>query len=278
MTEHETHYEAIAQQIGIDKLRAILENGLYDGIFRKSKPIKAFPTPEKMAELARADKHLNNWPLAHWDAQHNAVLALLKGTGIKSWPLSDTVCTLKHVAKFHYSETLAESEAKKPTPEPIVYESVQTPKLPTIEQFISKHGIRFECHRVEKRPDGLMDADYPKERHFRCRISKNNPVVKNLKFGPITERGLHSFGLYFSQGSAHTEDPTLADVLDSLASDASGYENAPDFADWASEYGYDTDSRKAEKTFRTIKRHSEQLKRTIGAEAYEELLCNTERL
>lgn len=145
----------------------------------------------------------------------------------------------------------------------------------TIEQFIQKHGIKFECHRVETRPDGLMDSDNSMTRHFRCRIISNRELLGRTR--------PRSFGLYFSQGSAHTQDPTLADVLDCLASDASGYENAygnggTRFEQWAEEYGYDTDSRKAEKTFRAIKRQAEQLKRTLGQEAYEELLWNTERL
>jgi hypothetical protein len=131
----------------------------------------------------------------------------------------------------------------------------------TIDQFIAKHELLFSCKRVEKRADGLGEG---MTRHFRCSIS--NP-------------GVGSFGLYFSQGSAHTQDPTLADVLDCLASDASGYENAVNGAfEWASECGYDEDSRKAEKIFRAIKRQAEQLKRTLGQEAYEELLWNTERL
>jgi hypothetical protein len=166
----------------------------------------------------------------------------------------------------------------------------------TLADFITKHGLRFECHRVDSRPDGLMTevkdgrpyAD--NMRHFRCRIIAGplHRATAHSKNDPPEKIGPRSFGLYFSQGSAHTSDPTLADVLDCLASDASGYEdarytreshlNAPSFDAWASEYGYDTDSRKAEKTFRAIKRQAEQLKRTLGQEAYEELLYNTERL
>jgi hypothetical protein len=139
----------------------------------------------------------------------------------------------------------------------------------TLDQFIAKHELLFSCRRVDSRADGMMDS--PAMRHFRCSIS--NP-------------GVGSFGLYFSQGSAHTENPTLADVLDCLASDASGYEHTAGmnrgklamFCAWCDEYGYDTDSRKAEKTFRAIKRQAEQLKRTLGQAACEELLWNTKRL
>ena len=125
--------------------------------------------------------------------------------------------------------------------------------------FVDKHGIKFECHRVPARPDGMM-SDGHITHHFRCRIKCGNK----------------SFGLYFSQGSA--EPPTVAEVLNCLASDASSYENASTFEDWASEFGFDTDSRKAEKSYRAVKRQAKQLKRVIGDEAYNELLWEVERL
>lgn len=160
------------------------------------------------------------------------------------------------------------------------------PEADSLEAFITKHNLKFECHRVDTRPDGLgMMLDADRMRHFKCRIFARIRTGEHKK----------SMGLYFSQGPAITEDPTLADVLDCLASDASGYENAqlrppsghvPEgkpytdatFARWAEEYGYEADSRKAEKTFKAIKRQSEQLRRTIGQDAYSELLWDTERL
>ncbi|HEY6766621.1 MAG TPA: hypothetical protein VI386_17820 [Candidatus Sulfotelmatobacter sp.] len=184
----------------------------------------------------------------------------------------------------------------------------------TIQDFISHYGIRFECRRVDSRPDGAGDWSED-ARHFRCRIisvkdhescSVCHVLQRHHEYASKehefqSPRG-KSFALYFSQGSAHTADPTLADVLDCLASHAREYENARQsanhaikriytneamqptakpskvFQEWASEYDYDADSRKAEKTFRAIKRQSEQLKRTLGQEAYEELLWKVERL
>ena len=134
----------------------------------------------------------------------------------------------------------------------------------TIQQFIEDaeringKPIGFTCEPVSYRPDGNMDY---MTRHFKCRIT----------------HGRRGFTLYFSQGSAHTTEPTLADVLDCLAMDASGYANTGYFGDWAREYGYDEDSRAAEKIFRVVKRQAEQLKRTLGSEAYEALLWETER-
>lgn len=147
----------------------------------------------------------------------------------------------------------------------------------TLAAFITKHDLKFECHRVNARPDGLMSDSKDIQRHFKCHITGPNFKETDTATGIKTVRQSYSFSLYFSQGSAHTEEPTLADVLDCLASDASSYDNAGTFEEWASEYGYDSDSRKAEKTYKAIKRQAEQLKRTLGQDAYEELLYKTER-
>ncbi|MGA9527144.1 MAG: hypothetical protein WBS24_03400 [Terriglobales bacterium] len=60
-----------------------------------------------------------------------------------------------------------------------------------------------------------------------------------------------SFALDFHQGSAHRKPPTAATVLDCVLSDAqAGVET---FEDFAAEMGYDSDSRKAEATWRACK-------------------------
>ncbi len=83
----------------------------------------------------------------------------------------------------------------------------------------------------------------------------------------------------FSQGPALLSEPTAVDVLDCLISAASGYINASNFEDWASEYGYDSDSRTAERVFRTVSTHTGKLQRFIrDAQAFDDLLYKTERL
>ena len=130
-----------------------------------------------------------------------------------------------------------------------------------LETFIQQREIKFECQPVYTRPDGIMaDMSF----HYKCRIQRY-------------ERG---FTLYFSQGSGHTTEPTASEVLNCLADDAASYENAATFEDWASEFGYDTDSLKAEKIYRLVKRQAEQLKRVLGADNYAYLLwdvMNAER-
>lgn len=70
--------------------------------------------------------------------------------------------------------------------------------------------------------------------------------------------------------------PTVADILDCLASDASG--DGQSFDDWASDFGYDTDSRKAEETYRTIQKQTKELRQLIGRDAFADLVYNTERM
>lgn len=80
----------------------------------------------------------------------------------------------------------------------------------------------------------------------------------------------------FSQGPAICQEPDANDVLNCLASDAASFENAQSFEDWCSEYGYDVDSRKAEKTYHAVESQTEKLKRFLPTEAYEQLLWHTD--
>ena len=137
--------------------------------------------------------------------------------------------------------------------------STPEPKTP-FEEIAEREGITLTCEKITTRPD-LNTKDWGEgSRHFKCRIERGT--------GP-RKRG---FTLYYSQGSAHTENPTIGDVLESLSLDASSYENARGFEDWASELGYCSDSRKAEKVYKSIKRQAEQLKRVLGADVYKQLL------
>ena len=56
------------------------------------------------------------------------------------------------------------------------------------------------------------------------------------------------------QGLGITTHPgdTPAEIVDSLVSDAWSYLRSRSFEDWAGEFGYDTDSRKAEKIYQTL--------------------------
>lgn len=132
----------------------------------------------------------------------------------------------------------------------------------TLQAFINKYGLSMtEPEWADTNPNMAADEWAQSASHYKLRIRCNRRQLTT----------------YFSMGSAHTDEPKLADVLDCLASDASGIANSPTFEDWCGEYGYDTDSRKAERTYRTCERAAQRLERLVGPEAYDVLLWHTER-
>ena len=128
----------------------------------------------------------------------------------------------------------------------------------TIDQFIADNELTMTCQPADSNPN--MDGEDMD--HWLCKM-----FVKNGDVLPVP----------FSMGRGHNgKAPELADVLDCLASDAAGWENAQNFEDWASQYGHDTDSRRAESIYATVADTADTMKAFLG-DAYETLLWNTER-
>jgi hypothetical protein len=78
------------------------------------------------------------------------------------------------------------------------------------------------------------------------------------------KRGTRRLTTPWRQGMALTGRPDPADVLSSLMLDASGYENAETFEEWAADYGFDADSRKAEALYKQVGTLTRKLKRFLG--------------
>jgi hypothetical protein len=133
----------------------------------------------------------------------------------------------------------------------------------TLKQFIGRESITIESQMVDRNPN--MDSSDRMD-HYKCKLSR--------RFGNVQR----AMTVYFSMGLALCREPTVEDVLDCLASDASTVDNAKSFEDWCSELGYDTDSRKAERTYRACERQREKLMQFLGQAAYDQLVWNTERL
>lgn len=109
-----------------------------------------------------------------------------------------------------------------------------------------------------------------------------NPNMENAdsmdNWRCLLKCGRSQMTVYFSKGVAHNgAKPDPGEVLDCLASDAAGIDNARSFEDWCGDYGYDTVSRKAEKIYKACQRQAQSLKRVLGDSAYETLLFKTER-
>ncbi len=131
----------------------------------------------------------------------------------------------------------------------------------TLRQFIASHNVRMTADWADSNPH--MSGGMPNgSSHYKCTL----------------RCGRRQMTVYFSQGPAICREPTVEDVLDCIASDAAGFENAGSFEDWAGDYGYDTDSRSAEKTYRVIETQARKLRQLLYTEdAYKALLFDTER-
>lgn len=132
--------------------------------------------------------------------------------------------------------------------------------------FVREHQIEITATRIPARADIDMSGWGKDASHW------------HITFRQVGRGNNRTMTTYYIMGSAYKHKPTAADVLDCLASDASGYDNARNFEDWASEYGYDTDSRKAYGTYQILGEQAKQLRQWLGNAAYTQLTEQTERL
>ena len=154
----------------------------------------------------------------------------------------------------------------------------QATEQKTLKQFIKEQGLSAKILPIAHRPDrGIGDEQWNRTaRHFHITVLGRQIGGARPDMLPAT-----AISFYFSQGTAITKTPTLADLLDCLASDASGTEGAQ-FADWVSEYGYDLTTHQAYKnakaTFKACKRAARDLRSLLGETAYLELINEVEKL
>ena len=138
----------------------------------------------------------------------------------------------------------------------------------SLAEFIAEHAITMTAERADANPN-MNDKGYA--------LALGRPEMDHWRI--VLKCGSRRMSTYFSKGLGHHgAEPTAAEVLDCLASDAAGVANADSFEDWAGDYGYDTDSRSAHKTYTICKRQAERLRKLLGDEqAYDGLLFSIER-
>jgi len=134
--------------------------------------------------------------------------------------------------------------------------------MATLAHFVARHNIVASAELVDGNPHC---PDWHDANHYRVTLrGRFNGHRRQLT-------------VLFSMGYAHTSEPTAADVLDCLASDAVTVDCAGSFENWAADLGYDTDSRKAERTYRICQQQAEKLRAFLG-EHYSTILYQVERL
>ncbi len=80
----------------------------------------------------------------------------------------------------------------------------------------------------------------------------------------------------YSCGAAH--EPSIEDVVNCIAMETTGIWNVTGFEEWATDYGYDTDSRKAYDIYQACFTQGESFRRAVGRPALEELVNKVEQL
>lgn len=136
----------------------------------------------------------------------------------------------------------------------------------TIDQFIGKYNLSATSTVALSNPNM---PDSKSMHHYNVTI----------RFGERYSG--HSMKVVFSMGQALRGAPELKDVLDCMSSDCAGLENSRNFEDWANNYGYDPDSRKAERVYNSVVDQKQELAsflEFLGPDVYHELLWETENL
>ena len=132
--------------------------------------------------------------------------------------------------------------------------------MQTMDEFVRKHGITMQCDPIPRRTDGLME-ELPY--HWDC---------------ALTRRGSRkAMAVYFSMGSGHHgRRPHVAEVLEAIQSDASGFLDVRDFYEWADEYGYgpDPDDLDAQRTFEAVGQQAAEIADFLGDELFEEFMTD----
>ena len=114
------------------------------------------------------------------------------------------------------------------------------------ESVLAKHGIRLTISYLKT--DTYFD-DEGIRNIFRWTLSKGSTRVWGTFGDSIRD-------------TEHNECPTAYDILAAITKYP-----VNDFADFCSEYGYDTDSRKAEKTFRAVRSEWNKVARIFTTQA-----------
>jgi len=146
-----------------------------------------------------------------------------------------------------------------------------------LKDWITNNRIEMAVEYAATNPNTDATEEWSRNAsHYKCTLMRREVTGKRYKAQKDGTAVVGKMTTYFSQGSAHRSDPTAEDVLDCLASDASLVDQNG-FEGWCSELGYDTDSRRAEKTYRVCEHGAKRLLKFLGEDLYRKLLYKTER-
>lgn len=161
----------------------------------------------------------------------------------------------------------------------------------SMADFMAKHKIGMECVAGGIPPEDFKDSD-----PWVCKLYYDGRTMEmpfytgkgHREFNPrafyqahrykATDNDIYRLQMAGKYDFFKVVKPKVEDLLDCLASDCSGYDSSRCFEDWASDYGYDEDSRKAERVYSAIREERNKVEAFLGRETYNELLYKVERL
>ncbi len=130
----------------------------------------------------------------------------------------------------------------------------------SIAQFVEANGIKMSSVWASRNPN--MPNSEREMDNWKCTL----------------KMGRKSMTVHFSKGLGHHgAEPTADEVLDCLASDSRSADDCS-FEQWCSEFGYDTDSRQAERTYQACHHSAVRLQNFLGTDLYGKLLYGTDAL
>lgn len=131
----------------------------------------------------------------------------------------------------------------------------------TIKGFVKKYDIQCEAIKVFSNPNMEENKWSKDSKHWQVKLTHYENYQRP------------SLVLYFSQGLLVKKRPTAEDLLNCVIMDDPKGES---FDDWASNYGYETDSLTALETYKICAKQSKKARQWLGSDKYEELLtCET---
>lgn len=115
-------------------------------------------------------------------------------------------------------------------------------------------------------------ADFGNADHYTVTLINYSHRVASYRNAPFA-----TMVVPYSKGLGHHgELPTALEVMACLVMDAAGVENSHgSFEDWAGDYGYDPDSRKAERIYQDTVQQTAELRQFLG-DAYDAYLWETD--
>jgi len=162
--------------------------------------------------------------------------------------------------------------------------------MSTIVEFIKQHNLKLNYTVVPENPS--MEDSQKTMNNYACWIvNGKSSILLYYSKGIGLRVWKRGFGVRLGKGeipgqpapyrskptihymeNTEPEPPKLDEVLDCMVSDVAGVIDGQSFEEWANEYGYDTDSRKAEKTYNACREEQRQLISLFGRAGLNELL------